>query len=128
MATGNVSVDDKTDINIALGAILNPRHTFNFSNESIDRIDIDNTYDYNYVTGRSDANAVRNLGTFPTLNWCMVANFFCTHFCFQICVSLGDKSHIPTVFVRSAWCAALGEGSMADRWSKWVQLQTIATL
>jgi hypothetical protein len=88
-----------------------------FHKEALNAINIDTTYNYNYIVGISESGH----GTYPSGYgiWLTIVNFFNDHFVTQVaytCSNLNDSSRDVKTFMREKY--------MTGSWSSWNQIYT----
>ena len=88
-----------------------------FHKEALNAINIDTTYNYNYIVGISESGH----GTYPSGYgvWLTIVNFFNDHFVTQVaytCSNLNDASRGVKTFMREKY--------LTGSWSSWNQIYT----
>ena len=108
-----------------LGAVpANELSSFNFTNKSLNTVNIDEVYNYNYVTSISDTAH----GTIPVGdgNWVNVLNLYATHFVTQIAFSCqGGTSADRSV---KMWIRERYNMSSNAVWSTWRMMYNESTI
>lgn len=95
-----------------------PTNMYNFTNASLNKINIDETYHYNYVAALSE----NGFGTKPDAGWQNIVNFYSVHFATQIafsCHKNTNANRTVKVWVRERYTVS-GYGDCT--WSDWVAI------
>ena len=117
MAIGNLSINDKTDINSinnTISQITADTYPKNFINLNLNSINIDDLHNFNFCVGIS---VHENAGTIPEdCGWVNVVQFYCNHFRTQIATEVfSDGGGVPRMYMRTHWGGD-------NNWSQWVQM------
>ena len=94
---------------------------FNFTNKSLNTVNIDEVFDYNYVTAISE----EGYGTVPSSGWLNIINFYSSHFVTQIactCTTGMDNNRRLKMWVRERYI------SQTSGWSGWKLIHNSNTI
>lgn len=91
-----------------------------FVNRSLNTINCDTTYNYNYTVAYS-SHTVSTYGTHPiTSGWCQISNFYSTHFAYQVALSISNSTSAnrnQRMWTREKY--AIGSTAV---WSEWHEI------
>lgn len=92
-----------------------PTNMYNFTNANLNSINIDETYNYNYVVALS----TDGFGTKPASGWQNIVNFYSNHFVTQLAFSCSNKAtreRAVYMWIRERYAG------IDYIWSDWVQV------
>ena len=119
--TGNVSNPHKVTA-AQVGAVpASETSSFNFTNKSLNTVNIDTVTGYNYITAISESGH----GTVPTSGWINVMNFWSMHFVTQIaftCLSSTTPTRSMRMWIRERYM------NDTANWSEWKLVHNASTI